>query len=200
MQHPMFGRVVLANSHFLAPEAGACFRFEEGQCHMVLAVGVGVDRGTGAVSERHGLVLREETLALLWSCLLTRTSCEPVLGSRLYHLACHWGPAEGKVAEAGAVEESSVGLEAVLRPLHHLHLLVPEGASAFAIGDNADDAIWYVGLVGTEGRTGERHAYFLREDWLEQLWQALLLGPGAHFAAEGSPYREIFESMSRSHP
>jgi hypothetical protein len=167
---------------------------------MILAVGLGLDRDTGVVSERHGLVLREETLALLWSCLLTRTSCEPLPGSRLYHLPCHWGPAEGDIPETDEAEAAPFGLQAILRPLDRLHLIMPEGASAFAIGDNEDDAVWYVGLVGREEQTWEQHAYFLREDWLESLWQTLLFGPGAHFAAERSPYREIFEGMSPGHP
>jgi hypothetical protein len=194
----MFAQVGPANSHLLVPEAGACFRFEEGRCHMILAVGLGLDRDAGAVSERHGLVLREETLAVLWSCLLTQTSCEPLPGSRVYHLPCHWGPADTDTPGAEEGEEDPFGLRRLLRPLDHLHAIMPEGASAFAVGDSADDAVWYVGLVGREERGGERHAYFLREDWLEQLWQALLLGPGAHFAAAGSPYQGLFESMEPS--
>jgi hypothetical protein len=187
----MFSQVAPADWHLLVPEAGACFRFEEGRCHILLAIGLGLDRGTGRVSGRHGLVLREETLALLWSCLLTRTSCEPAPGSRLYRLPCHWAPAVVEPAGAHEERDTGAGLAALLRSFDRLHLPVPEGVSAFALGDNADDAVWYVGLVGRDEVTGERQAYLLREDWLENLWQALLLGPGSHFAEEGSPYQEL---------
>jgi hypothetical protein len=193
MDHPMFADIPAEDIHLLVPEAGACFDFPEGGCRMVLAVGLGLDPDTQEPSLRHGLPLREETLAMLWACLLTRTYCEPRPGSPLHHLRCHWGYPGGPGDEAEHGGQGD-GLGPILRPLDRLCLLTPEGASAFAVGDNADDAVWYVGLVGRDEASGERRAYLLREDWLGQLWQTLLLGAGSYFAAPGSPYQALFEA------
>lgn len=191
MDHPMFANTPAERMHLLVPEAGACFDFPEGGCRMVLVVGFDVDPKTRQPSVRHGLPLREEALAMLWACLLTHTACQPCQGSPLYHLRCHWG-CPGKDGDSAAGDEQGDGIGPLLRPLDYLCLLTPEGASAFAVGDNADDAVWYVGLVGRDEASGERRAYLLREDWLRQLWQTLLLGPGSYFALEGSPYEALF--------
>jgi hypothetical protein len=194
MNLELFAGVPEGNCFLLDAEAGACFEFAPGDCRIVLAVGRELEEDTEEFGARHGVVLREETLAAMWACWLTHGSCTPTPGSRLYRLPCHWASPD---APEGAQEEGAPGnLLRLLEPLDHLRLLAPEGASAFAAGENADDAVWFVALVGRDGPTGERFGYIFRQDWLERLWQLLLLGPGATVAIPGNPYEALFEAVA----
>ena len=127
---------------------------------------------------------------MLWSCLLSGATCQACADSRLYRLPCHWGEAD--VAEpAGSDSARAGGLKEVLPMLDSLCLLRPEGAWPFRIGDTADDAVPYVALIGLDGSTEVRRAFFLPQDWVEQLWQSLLIAPGASFADPDSPLAKV---------
>src|SRR4051812_47819764 len=93
MPHPLWASIRPGDRHLLEPEACVCFDFAEARCRLLLAVGLEVrDRAPrGGPRRRHGLVLREETVALVRTCLLSRAPWFPARGSRLYRLPCHWG-------------------------------------------------------------------------------------------------------------
>src|SRR4051794_19234800 len=60
--------------------------------------------------------------------------------------------------------------------------VISAGAPHYRRGTNAVDL---VGLVGVELRTGQQHGFLWNGDYVERLWQTLLIGPGACFATPG---------------
>jgi hypothetical protein len=192
--HPLLDSVPEGNALMLRAEGGACYEYRAGNCRMVLAVGQKIDNDPGEPSARVGVVLREETVALLWACHLARGELEARPTSPLYHLPCHWvgradSPEDG--AEEGPTKRGG-GQIAVLRLLDDVLLLKPESAVGICVGENQDDAAQFVAFVGLDEHDGQRRAILFQDWWLGRLWQTLLMGPGAYFAEAGSPLHEAF--------
>jgi hypothetical protein len=191
--HPLLDSVPDGNLLLLDAEGGACYQYREADCRMILAVGQELDKVTDAPVARVGVVLREETLALLWACRLTRGQLEARPSSPLFHLPCHWVPrANSADDEEGVSTGREGGPLPVLRLLDDLLLLKPESAVALGVGDNQDDARWLIALVGLDERDGQKKAILFQEWWLVRLWQAMLMGAGACFSMPGSPLEDAF--------
>jgi hypothetical protein len=183
----MIAEVPPNNRHLLLAEGGCCIDYPEEDDRAVLAIGQEARR-KGAC--RHGLALRQEVLAGLWAAVLTGRGARLRPGCRLYRLPCRW-PGAGRRA-AKELELTGSGLGEVTALIDWAWLLRPEGIVTLAVGDNPDDSYLLAGLVGSEERTGALHAFLWHQEYVERLWQALLLGPGACFASPGGPLWRAF--------
>jgi hypothetical protein len=180
----------------LGPEGGVCSEYEAAGRRIILAVGHEVDKDTGEPIARAGVPLREETMALLWACLLSRGDLAAQPNSPLYHLPCHWVGADDSQSEKAGEQLKKRGntLLPVLHLLDSIFLLKPESAVCICIGDNSDDASPIVAFVGIDEHDGEKRAILFQDWWLKRLWETLLLGPGAYFANENSPLHDAIRT------
>jgi hypothetical protein len=195
----VFGPLVFScdpgNVHALDGEAACCFDFAGSR--LVLGVGLVGASEFGAAGKRHGLVLREETVAVLRASIAGRVSIALAPSGPLYRLPCQWLPLEAEEERDPDEEERELPPDdpqgQVLALLDVMSLLRPEGVEFALIGDNPDDAAVLGALVGEEEGSALRRAYVLRDEFITALWRVLLAGPGAWTVLrEESPYHELF--------
>src|SRR5262245_1505608 len=133
----MFESVPEGNRFLLIPEAVFCFDYRDAGCRIILAVGQELDPETGEPVARHGLALREETVAALVTCLNALVSCQPTARSHLAGLKLDWG--DESAGDEETEPEDGAFLGQVLDHLDHLRRLAPVGLSPLSVGENPDD-------------------------------------------------------------
>jgi hypothetical protein len=183
----MLDEVPPKNQHVLVAEGACCLDYPKGGDRVVLAIGWDV---SGKPIRSEAVALRQEVVAALYAALLAGRSTRLRPGCPLYRLPCRWPHGAGlSIQSRPAADAEACEISAML---DRVWLLRPEGLFSFAVGDTPDDAVRLAGLVGVEQRGGQRHGFLWNGEYVERLWQTLLLGPGARFATPGGTLWEAF--------